>query len=133
MDVRPAGSAAALAATRFAGAASAAGSICTPPGARVACVVRHLPKLRRLDTRSRQLYDSAESETRGIEGETGQLIDPFGSEHRRWLARSRSDGPTESGLASAYQTRIVYVRLHWAAASLGLSPISRPGCQLSGA
>jgi uncharacterized protein len=74
------------------------------------------PDVQRLDAELGQLYDSIESETRGIDGETGKVIDPFGEEHKHWLLHVRNLCDTDACLATAYQARIAYVRQHWASA-----------------
>ena len=114
MDVRGTGLVAALLLGMLpVGAASAASNSCGHPVGRVERLICHSTELRRLDAELGRLYDAVESETRGIDGDTGQVIDPFGEEHRRWLAHTRDRCGTEACLATAYRARIAQVRRRW--------------------
>jgi uncharacterized protein len=96
------------------GGAAAASSSCERPSTRVERLICASPQVRRLDAELGRMYDSIESETRGVDGESGEVIDPFGDEHRRWLSRARNRCTTETCLLRTYRSRIAYVRRHWA-------------------
>ena len=93
--------------------AAASSSSCDRPISRVERLVCASPDVRRLDAELGQLYDAIESETRGIDGETGRVADPFGEEHEHWLVHVRNRCDTDACLKTAYQARIAYVRQHW--------------------
>lgn len=93
---------------------SASSNSCTPPVGRVDRLVCGSAKVRRLDAELGRLYDLIEGETRGIDGDTGKPVDPFGDEQDRWRRRVRDRCGTEACLARTYTARIADVRRHWA-------------------
>jgi len=95
------------------GSASASSSSCVAPVGRVSQMICSSRELRRLDSELGALYDQVESETRGVDGDTGKVVDPFGEEQERWRVQTRDRCATESCLKKAYGARIGYVRQHW--------------------
>jgi uncharacterized protein len=94
--------------------AVASSNSCGQPATRVEHLICTSATLRKLDAELGRMYDAVEGETRGMDGETGKVIDPFGKEHQRWLATTRNRCRTTTCLAGAYQGRIAYVKRHWA-------------------
>ena len=99
---------------------------CGRPATRVEHLICGSAELQQLDVELGRMYDAVESETRGMDGETGKLIDPFGREHQHWLAETRNRCGSQACLAKAYRSRIAYVRRHWAYALRGFNNGSKP-------
>lgn len=95
------------------GSASASGLNCVAPAGRVSQMICSSPELRRLDSQLGALYEQVENETRGVDGETGKVVDPFGEEQELWRVQTRDRCATSSCLKKAYGARIDYVRHHW--------------------
>jgi uncharacterized protein len=70
------------------------------------------PALAELDLQLSQVYAEAQSETAGIDGESGERIDPLAKEQKIWL-KKRNQCKTNLCLKTTYQKRIKYIETHW--------------------
>lgn len=69
-----------------------------------------------MDQEMRGLFVRIEAETAGVDGETGQRIDPFADEHLKWVAEVRNKCPDVACLKAAYTARLADVKKRWAEA-----------------
>lgn len=117
----------ALALTGFvllAGSAQAAGFDCKHARTTVEISICADPGLSRLDSEMNELYRQIQSETAGVDGETGRRIDPIAAEQQRWLAR-RNACVDRACLDRAYRDRLAQMKRDWSDA---LEPSARaPG------
>jgi uncharacterized protein len=86
---------------------------CSSPKDRIEQLICASPRVSALDNQLALLFDKVESETRGVDGETGKVIDSFGNEHRRWIRRVRNHCSSEKCLLHAYRARITQVKRQW--------------------
>jgi uncharacterized protein len=93
--------------------AHAATTDCRSTKNRIERLICASPKVSALDNQLAQLFDKVENETRGIDGETGKVIDSFGNEHRRWVRRVRNHCSSEKCLQHVYRDRITQVKRQW--------------------
>jgi uncharacterized protein len=71
------------------------------------------PDLSKLDEEMGGLYKAIESETAGVDGETGAVINPLGEEQATWLEQVRNKCATTSCLQRAYIERICAMKTNW--------------------
>ena len=118
--IRPASfiMAAALAVATLAlrGPAHAAGFDCRKAHSVVEKLICAHPKLSRLDDEMNRLYQAIEGETRGVDGETGAVSDPFGKDQTRWRETVRDICTDAPCIERAYAARIAQVKKDWASA-----------------
>ena len=98
-------------------------SVCgTPMAASFDCArarthVEHLicasPGLSRLDDEMGALYAKIESETAGVDGDTGAVLDPLNDEQSRWLGHVRDRCMTVGCLKRVYLHRIRQMKAKW--------------------
>jgi uncharacterized protein len=69
-------------------------------------------ELSALDQKLSEVYAEAQAETAGIDGETGERIDPLAKEQKIWL-RTRNQCKSNACLHSTYIKRIKYIETHW--------------------
>ncbi|CAO3427823.1 hypothetical protein [Azospirillum endophyticum] len=108
-----------------AGTAQAAGS-CAGKQTRVEQMVCADPELSKLDSQLKALFDRIEGETYGIDGETGQVSDPFGADHARWREQVRDACQDTACLKRVYTARIAEVRRTWSQALPDAPPSQQP-------
>lgn len=68
--------------------------------------------LAELDLTLSQVYQEAQLESAGVDGETGVRIDPLAREQKIWL-KKRNQCKTDACLKNAYEKRIKYIKTHW--------------------
>ncbi|QWF17250.1 lysozyme inhibitor LprI family protein [Lysobacter capsici] len=108
----------------LAGSAQAAGFDCKRARTTVEISICADPGLSRLDSEMNDLYRQIQSETVGVDGETGRRIDPIAAEQQRWLAR-RNACADRACLDRAYRDRLAQMKRDWSEA---LAPsASAPG------
>jgi uncharacterized protein len=66
-----------------------------------------------LDSELNAVFDEAQSETSGIDGETGKRIDPVGAEQKKWIKNIRNKCQNKTCLIRAYETRINEIKMDW--------------------
>lgn len=94
--------------------ASAAGFDCAAAATTIEKRICASPALSALDLKLSQVYTQAQSETAGVNGETGERIDPLAQEQKKWIAK-RNQCKTNTCLKNAYQKRIQWIQTHWLA------------------
>lgn len=66
-----------------------------------------------LDSKLKSVFEEAQSETSGLNGETGEVIDPVGKEQKRWIRQVRDACSDIDCLKSAYTSRIDKINRTW--------------------
>jgi uncharacterized protein len=72
--------------------------------------------LSKLDAEMSELYQNIQSETAGVDGATGRVIDPIGAEQKAWRTRVRDRCKTVACLNEMYRKRIQDMKRKWDAA-----------------
>lgn len=70
------------------------------------------PTLASLDLKLSQVYQEAQLDSAGVDGETGVRVDPLAREQKIWL-KKRNQCNTDACLKNTYQKRIKYIETHW--------------------
>lgn len=83
----------------------AAGFDCNLATERIHYMICGDPILSDLDSKLKIAFDDARSELVGIDGETGERIDPISKPHRAWL-KARNKCPNVACVKAAYISRI---------------------------
>lgn len=96
--------------------AQAAGFDCRKAKTAVEKLICADPKLSRLDDEMARLYQAVEGETRGVDGESGTLSDPFGKDQTLWRETVRDKCTNVACIERAYLARIRQVKKDWASA-----------------
>ncbi|MBP2302985.1 hypothetical protein [Azospirillum picis] len=109
----------------LAGTAQAAGG-CAGKPTRVEQMICTDPDVSALDGELKALFDRIEDETNGIDGETGQVSDPFGADHARWREQVRDACRDTACLKRVYTARIAEVRRTWSQALSDAPPSQQP-------
>jgi uncharacterized protein len=66
-----------------------------------------------LDSKLKDVFDEAQSEHAGVDGETGKRIDPVGSDQKKWIKFVRNACKNESCLKYVYTARISELQEAW--------------------
>ena len=66
-----------------------------------------------LDSKLNDVFNEAQSEHTGIDGETGKRIDPVGNDQKKWLNSVRNACKNQTCLKNAYRVRISDLRKTW--------------------
>jgi uncharacterized protein len=74
------------------------------------CADAHLSKL---DSELKAIFDEAQGETAGVNGETGERSDPVGVDQKKWLSTVRNKCKDTDCLVGAYERRIEAIRNTW--------------------
>lgn len=67
-------------------------------------------ELSELDSQLKDVFLEAQSETAGVDGETGERIDPVGKENSKWLLTVRNKCSNASCLKNAYKSHIKQIQ-----------------------
>lgn len=89
-----------------------AGFDCSKASSKIEKRICAEPALAALDLQLSQVYADAQSETAGVDGESGERIDPLAKEQKIWL-KKRDLCKTNTCIKQAYQKRIKYIETHW--------------------
>lgn len=98
------------------GQAQAAGFDCRKAHTQVEKLICASPKLSSLDDEMARLYQAVEGETRGTDGETGEVSDSFGKDQTHWRETVRDKCGDAGCIERAYVARIGKVKKDWASA-----------------
>jgi len=98
------------------GSANAAGFNCKYAKTQVETMICGNVELSRLDEEMNTLFKQIESETAGVDADTGRMSDPAGREQMQWLRQVRNRCETEACLVKAYKQRLKDMRRNWAGA-----------------
>jgi uncharacterized protein len=69
--------------------------------------------LSKLDSKLKAVFDEAQSEHIGVDGETGRRIDPVGSDQKNWLNFVRNSCKNSECLKYVYEARISDIQTNW--------------------
>jgi uncharacterized protein len=69
-------------------------------------------ELSSLDLKLSQVYQQAQAETAGVDGETGEKVDPVATEQAQWL-NTRNRCKSTQCLTRLYKKRIKHIETHW--------------------
>lgn len=92
------------------GTAQAAGFDCTKAKTSVEKMICADAYLSQLDSNLKTAFDEAKQEMAGLDGDTGERIDPVGKEQKKWLLTVRNRCTTTTCLLDAYRSRIRQLR-----------------------
>jgi len=95
------------------GRADAAGFNCRYAHSTVEKLICANPMLSRLDDELAEMYESIDGETRGFHAETGERLDPLGTEQAHWRLTVREKCINAACLERVYVARIRQVRKNW--------------------
>lgn len=91
----------------------AAGFDCTKAKKNVEKLICADAYLSKLDSDLNQVFNEAQAETAGINGDTGEQSDPLGTEEKLWLSNIRNKCKDTACLIRAYEHRIKNIKLDW--------------------
>lgn len=94
----------------LAGPADAAGFDCRYAKSRVEKLICAHPELSRRDSEMKDVFDKIRSETSGVDGETGERIDPIGKDQTQWRETVRDLCQDTACLTRAYDARLQELR-----------------------
>lgn len=80
---------------------------------RVAKMIAGSPRLTQLDNEMKALYRRIESETAGVDGETGKPINHVKDEQLIWVNATRNTCKSLPCMESAYRKRIAEMKSKW--------------------
>jgi hypothetical protein len=83
------------------------------PYQRAEKIINASPRLRQLDDDMKSLYRQIEAETMGIDGETGQPINPISAEQISWENSVRNQCESAACIEKAYIERIEQMKKNW--------------------
>jgi hypothetical protein len=83
------------------------------PYQRAEKMINASPKLRQLDDDMKSLYRQIEAETMGVDGETGEFINPISGEQINWENSVRNQCESSTCIEKAYIERMEQMRKNW--------------------
>lgn len=91
----------------------AAGFDCSIAKTKIEITICADPALSDLDSELKRVFEFAQSETSGVNAETGKRSDPVSKEQKDWIRNTRNKCKDAGCLKLAYASRIAQIKKNW--------------------
>ncbi len=93
--------------------AQSAGFDCSLAKTKIEKIICSDAELSELDSQLKDVFIEAQSETAGVDGETGERVDPVAKENLKWTLTVRNQCSNASCLKTAYKSHIKQIQKTW--------------------